>query len=205
VDCATGNAADQAVCDDPTTKALVESLVACQKAACAEPCTPPPPPDPTCNPITNQGCDEGSSCDFAFDNFGQPFFKCWALPAPTVAQCAVCDDKNTACLPGFTCFGTCAKFCCSDDECGSTACDFTQGAFGVGVCVDAMQDASCDAPAGWTSMGSCLMGWDAGAPPPPDGGSDASMDDGGSDASIEDAGSDASMDDGGSDAGDGGP
>ena len=52
-------------------------------------------------------------------------------------------------------------------------------------------------------MGSCLMGFDAGLPPAPDGGDDASTDAGG------DAGSDAATDDAGAmdagDAGDGGP
>jgi hypothetical protein len=212
LDCATGSAADPTVCNDPNTTALLNALLMCQDQSCKVPCTPPPPPDPTCNPITNQGCADGEACDFVFDQNGQGSFKCYGAPAPTEKQCAMCDDQNTACLPGFTCLGTCAKFCCSDSECGSHTCNFMNGAFGVGICADDQLNPWCDAPAGWTSMGSCLMGFDAGTPPLPDAGSDAAANDSGSDAAAaDDGGSDAGTDDGGgmdagtSDAGDAGP
>jgi hypothetical protein len=93
-------------------------------------------------------------------------------PPNNVDLCGPCDDKSTACLGGLTCLSSqCAKFCCADGDCGSGVCE-PIGSFGVGVCVTAasvdagMPAPSCDAPATSPSQGACVMGADAGAPPP---------------------------------------
>jgi hypothetical protein len=75
----------------------------------------------TCNPVTNEGCDEAASevCDVDIDNEG---FTCFGPPNGL----AVCDDCPGAgdayCGPGLTCDPfysfKCLRFCCEDTDCG---------------------------------------------------------------------------------------
>lgn len=83
-----------------------------------------------CNPITNAGCDGGAgeACDFN----NQTGVACYPPPPPnTTALCQLCDDQNTACLPGSSCQsatnGTmeCMRFCCDDTDCTPGHCDKT--------------------------------------------------------------------------------
>ena len=53
--------------------------------------------------------------------------------------------------------GSCARFCCTDGDCGTGTCDkMLTGDANVGVCVDAQQAAACDAPSTSPSNGSCV-------------------------------------------------
>jgi hypothetical protein len=137
-----------------------------------------------CNPVTNAGCKSGSACDYSTDSAGNVIgFRCYInqTPAPL---CGSCD--TVSCGGDTTCFyvdqtqttAACARYCCSDTDCGSGTCQFDDGATPptllfapaaptLGVCVasatvDAGPDAgaagvfSCDAPATAPSMGSCV-------------------------------------------------
>jgi hypothetical protein len=96
-----------------------------------------------CNPVTNAGCAAGSACDTSQDMNGNTVgFICYPPPPPiTVAVCGMCDDVNTACVPGATCFGTCAKYCCTDADCGEGTCStgggmaFAPAAPTLGICL----------------------------------------------------------------------
>lgn len=158
MDCATGGACDA------TNQTPADALSACATNSCATECgggggTPvdmvcaAPATAPSagscvtvdgtnnkCNPVTNQGCNTaaGEACDF-----GASGFECYAAPpANTEALCAACDITNgPACLPTSTCIdatagGTkCARFCCTDADCGAGKCDTTVTGGAPGVCV----------------------------------------------------------------------
>jgi hypothetical protein len=151
LDCVTGTAT---ACD-PTNKNAVDGFNACVTASCDTVCAAPAPPDATCsvpvpspsagacvtlnadilcNPVTNAACDTaaGEACDF-----GGTAFKCY--PAPnTINLCQACDATNGPfCKGGETCDnGVCAKFCCTNADCGAGMCDKT-GMFpgGAGECI----------------------------------------------------------------------
>jgi hypothetical protein len=63
---------------------------------------------------------------------------------------------------------TCARFCCTDADCGTGRCELDpQKAFGgalvntgdaVGICLAADNTPACDAPAVAASKGACLQG-----------------------------------------------
>jgi hypothetical protein len=92
-----------------------------------------------CNPLTNAGCDraKGESCDD--DDHGG--FGCYPGPN-TGKEGAKCDDK-VGCNAGFGCDtddddddeGECARFCCTNADCGSKKCTVRDKAFGsLGFC-----------------------------------------------------------------------
>lgn len=154
MDCATGGACD------PSNQTAADALASCASSSCAAECGPPtidpfctaPATAPSagscvtidatnlCNPVTNAGCNAaaGESCDFD----GAGGFKCWAPPpANTAALCAACDvTAGPACLPTSTCMATpagttaCARFCCTDADCGAGKCDTTITGGTPGVC-----------------------------------------------------------------------
>lgn len=139
---------DEDLCTDDNAEA-VDSLVACLNTACAEECGAAPPVEPTCdvpadppsagacvtlddaitcNPVTNEPCGAGEACDTNGDGY-----ECYEPPNDAVL-CEECGDNNF-CAGGLTCAGTCAKYCCTDEDCGAGICDFTTGVLGgVGVC-----------------------------------------------------------------------
>jgi hypothetical protein len=81
-----------------------------------------------CNPVTNGGCQAGYACDE--DGFGG--FDCFA-PPNTVPLCGSCAIDY--CQPGMTCTGNkCARFCCTDADCGCPGTCQPDG-FGGNVCV----------------------------------------------------------------------
>jgi hypothetical protein len=160
IDCATGGACDA------TNQTQADAVSACASSSCDAECNPPPPQfdmsctapatapsagscvtvDGTknkCNPITNQGCDTaaGEACDF-----GSAGFECYpSPPANTEALCAACDLTNgPACLPGSSCVNAigdagatkCARFCCTDADCGAGKCDTTTTGGAPGLCVN---------------------------------------------------------------------
>jgi len=135
-----------------------------------------------CNPVTNAGCKSGSACDYSTDDSGNVIgFRCYLAPN-AASLCGSCD--TVSCSAETTCFyfdpaqtmTACARYCCTDADCGSGTCQFDDGATPptllfapaaptLGVCVasasvDAGADAgaagvfSCDAPATSPSLGS---------------------------------------------------
>lgn len=91
-----------------------------------------------CNPVTNMGCDraKGEACDD--DDHGG--YACYAGPND-VAEGGACDDQ-AGCQGGLGCNmdeddddGVCARYCCSDAECGTKKCVTLRKAFGtLGFC-----------------------------------------------------------------------
>jgi hypothetical protein len=130
-----------------------------------------------CNPVTNAGCTGGASCDFSQDNTGATVgFTCTPPPA-SVALCGDCSFDN--CGPATTCYSPdgvqtlCARYCCSDADCGSggmckTTDDKGAALYGpvapmIGVCVVAgagdagtTGDVACTVPMTAPSMGGCV-------------------------------------------------
>lgn len=85
-----------------------------------------------CNPVTNVPCKASEACDFAPGGF-----RCYA-PPNDVAACGGCDGTNGPhCQGGFTCApgGSCAKFCCTDADCGASGhCAPLVAGVNAGVC-----------------------------------------------------------------------
>ncbi len=95
-----------------------------------------------CNPVKDAECNiaGGEACDAS--NASPNGFECFPPPNPT----AVCGDcTNDYCADGATCvvadgaasIGKCAKFCCTDADCGGAAgsCEKTfLGDPNVGLC-----------------------------------------------------------------------
>ena len=156
-DCAPCLAGDPACTQ---SGAAFDNLVACLSNGCGLECTPPAPPG--CNPVTGDPCDlaGGEACDLGSDGNGGSSFQCF--PAPNdAALCAACD--NTAgpfCQGGLHCdTNTCAKYCCSDADCGAgNVCDFVFAPdFAAGLCHDAVGGAAaCSAPKPSPSGGACM-------------------------------------------------
>jgi len=96
-------------------------------------CGAPSDTSGVCNPITNEGCAAGESCDISPNGF-----VCYDS-GNTHAICEDCGaaGDNVFCVEGLTCIGKCAKFCCDDGDCGDGTCQ--KGAFmanpEVGYCV----------------------------------------------------------------------
>jgi hypothetical protein len=83
-----------------------------------------------CNPVTNSGCTgEGEACDLSDNGF-----TCFGPPNET--PCGGSCDNSTGpfCLPGHVCLGSgmtkCARYCCTDADCGSGSCIDLSAAFG---------------------------------------------------------------------------
>ena len=106
-----------------------------------------------CHPVSNEGCEPGATCAVIPGGF-----RCLpdrAPPATTdpdagaaagagrippgtlCGACDVADVGGPTCTAGLHCVnGSCARFCCWDDDCGGAPCDRTFfGALGVGVCI----------------------------------------------------------------------
>jgi hypothetical protein len=91
-----------------------------------------------CNPLTNAGCDrtKGEACDD--DDRGG--FGCYPGPN-TGKEGGKCDDK-VGCTAGLGCDtdddddeGVCARFCCTNADCGAKKCTIRDTAFGsLGFC-----------------------------------------------------------------------
>ncbi len=82
-----------------------------------------------CKPVTNAGCKTGQACDISADMMGSVIgFICYD-PPNDAKICETCDgDKGPFCGGGLSCFSedqntsVCAKFCCSDADCGAGKC-----------------------------------------------------------------------------------
>jgi hypothetical protein len=106
-----------------------------------------------CNPVTNDGCSTGEECDINGDSSGNLIgFVCYP-PPNTATACQSCDptgQTGPTCVGGFTCpglntagtAGYCAKYCCTNADCGSGTCTTMSGgtaifgpiATSLGVC-----------------------------------------------------------------------
>jgi hypothetical protein len=97
-----------------------------------------------CNPVTNTGCTgANNACDYNTDNNGNLIgFVCFPNMTYSVAACGTCDPtyaKGPYCDVGYTCqplneagtIGVCARYCCTDADCGSGKCTTTVGDAGV--------------------------------------------------------------------------
>jgi hypothetical protein len=88
-----------------------------------------------CNPVTNDGCMAGETCDLNGN------FKCAALAGGEAALCGACDNANSQyCGLGMTCdsygdTGKCFRYCCTDADCGTGNTCIAYGALYVGVCM----------------------------------------------------------------------
>lgn len=151
-----------------------DNLVACLSNGCSTECTPPTPEG--CNPVSGEPCDgaAGQACDFGDTTTG---FACYDPPNDK-KLCEACDPNNGEfCANGMSCdvSGKCAKFCCSDDDCGAgNVCDILAdegytvgfchvkagggqgGGGGAGGAAPAGEPA-CDVPAVPPSGGSCVV------------------------------------------------
>ena len=102
-----------------------------------------------CNPVTNAPCAAGQACDITSASGSINGFACY--PGANAAKiCALCDDTNGPfCAGGLSCAAAsadlsgCARYCCTDADCGSGRCSkvdasgnalFGGVASGLGVC-----------------------------------------------------------------------
>jgi len=154
---------------DGALKDKFSAVTQCIKSKCGTDC---PPPD-TCNPVTHEGCSTvGSSCDLAYPGY----FQCYQPQGTPANLCEPCDFHDLPfCNSGLRCHPvskTCARYCCSDADCGTGRCETNQMlAFGaeigrpgnnVGICVNKdpmIQQPVCDAPMMAPSGGSCFAGF----------------------------------------------
>jgi hypothetical protein len=108
----------------------------------------------TCNPVTNAPCAVGQACDIKVDSSSEMVtgFACYDGPNDA-ALCAACSVTGGAsCGGGLSCANVsptwlaCARFCCSDADCGAGRCLTTDGqgrslfgtvASGLGLCAAA--------------------------------------------------------------------
>lgn len=165
VECARTHDTGSSACQDGATRAALGALSACLDARCASACAT----QDTCNPVTNGGCLNGAGCDLGAE---MPPFNFTCYPPPFGAGlCEACEPGSVNgpfCDPTLTCVRatkTCARFCCTDADCGSGTCEIDpmkafQGALAnagdhVGICLLGGQPA-CDAPATAPSKGTCV-------------------------------------------------
>jgi hypothetical protein len=159
-------------CASPPSLAPFQAILACMAQSCAAACAVAD----DCNPVNSAGCAPGEQCDADYPGV----FECAENEGSLAELCQPCDPVNSPyCDVGLHCFAgshTCARFCCTDADCGSGTCELDQTiAFTgplplttetVGVCVvmldggadggaDGGMASACDAPAVPPSNGSC--------------------------------------------------
>lgn len=150
-------------------KTTFDAISSCIKTKCSDSC----PPKDKCNPVTHAGCaNDGSSCDLTYPGF----FYCYDGPAAPAKLCDPCDfHVEPFCGSGLRCHPashTCARYCCSDADCGTGRCELDPIlAFGaeiprpdnkVGICVNKdpmILEPACDAPLVPMSDGTCFAGY----------------------------------------------
>jgi hypothetical protein len=147
-------------CTMPPSAAPFMALVSCLKQSCSPACDA----HDLCNPVTGQGC-AGAPCDGGYPGT----FSCGPIAGPAQPICGACDPFNGPfCGTNLHCAPTthtCARFCCTDADCGATGkCVLDQTVvFGqplpiskamVGICMNGSA-ADCTAPPMAASKGSC--------------------------------------------------
>ncbi len=153
---------------DGSLKQTFGALTQCMNTKCADKC----PPADRCNPVTNNGCAMDDWCDIAYPGS----FACFSSSNTLATLCQACDlNVGPLCAAGMRCHPTakkCAKYCCTDADCGTGRCELDQmTVFGVelpmtnavGLCMDdadpMVVTPACDAPATPMSDGSCFTGY----------------------------------------------
>jgi hypothetical protein len=150
-------------CSMPPSQVPFQAMVACMNTSCATACAM----TDGCNPVNGSGCPD-DVCDADYPGV----YECAVNDGTLSKLCEACDNVNSPyCGAGLHCYpssSTCARFCCTDADCGTGRCELDQTkAFGgpvplskevVGLCVtmDGM-GAACDAPAVPPSGGSCAQ------------------------------------------------
>jgi hypothetical protein len=165
--CLASHAIDSAACQESATRTALAALTTCLDTRCKQACAALD----TCNPVTNDGCSNGAGCDLGTET---PPFNFTCYPPPFGAKlCEPCNPDSASgpfCDATLTCdftTKTCARFCCTDADCGTGTCELDpQKAFDgalanmgdkVGICRSGGAP-SCDAPAVAPSKGACLSG-----------------------------------------------
>lgn len=155
-------------CASPPTAGVLQALDECLKSECPAECAPAD----QCNPVTVNGCPAGGTdCDLVYPGI----FVCLPPFGTPAAICEACNNLNGPyCGGGLHCFAesnTCARYCCSDADCGVGRCELDPlKAFGaplavagdaVGLCVNmaAGMGPACDAPQVSPSGGACFAGF----------------------------------------------
>jgi hypothetical protein len=148
-DCVTNHNA--AGCHEPTAHALYYAIGECAQTNCEAECIQEPV-EPACegvpeeapsagacveiaggdecNPVTNEGCDTeaGEACDS-----GEDGFMCYPPPNEN-ALCTECSEDAGFCAPGHVCVGgLCARWCCTDQDCGDDGVCSGEG--NIGYCI----------------------------------------------------------------------
>lgn len=119
------------VCNSGLTGEVFGRLTSCLRTKCPQECGG----SSYCNPVTHAGCQpDGSQCEFFYPGI----FDC-IPPFGTPAQiCQSCNFTNGPyCGSGLRCDVTslqCARYCCSDADCGTGHCELNQDlVFGFGT------------------------------------------------------------------------
>lgn len=88
-----------------------------------------------CNPVTDQGCANNEDCDIAQGGDG---FQCYPQGSVTIRG-ACAPENGLHCTGGFVCItdptGTCARYCCTDADCGSGSVCHQLDASAASICV----------------------------------------------------------------------
>lgn len=106
-----------AAADGPTTDAEDPDSATPLPASCVKPGSVMI----QCDPMTNDGCTEGTTCDMAKNDQGYGFV---CFPTGTVEEGGACNGVSGPwCKPTLHC-GTdkCVKFCCTAAECPGSSC-----------------------------------------------------------------------------------
>ena len=126
----------------------------------------------SCNPVTNDGCLEGETCDTDYEHLA---FICYG-GSNTLEPCASCGPQKAYCKSGTTCVGAkCLTYCCDDGDCAEGAtCDTKMlpkfgtgqvglcrvfadaGSGGAGGAAPKDPEPDCKAPLTAPSQGSCV-------------------------------------------------
>jgi hypothetical protein len=136
---------EDGVCDDPTGNGSCAAGTDNRDCQCVARL-----PDSTCDPVSQCGCTSGSTCFASLVEGSLVKWHAECAQAGTAGVGGTCSSQS-ACGPGLFCDGltnTCAKYCGSDTDCGSGACNFITDQSGAvfGHCRDACKagdDSSC--------------------------------------------------------------
>jgi hypothetical protein len=85
-----------------------------------------------CNPVTNEPCASGQTCDTTADSSGNINGLACYSGENTATLCSACSvTQGPLCAGGLACadvgsaLTACARFCCTDADCGSGRCAHT--------------------------------------------------------------------------------
>jgi hypothetical protein len=155
-------------CNTGQTGEYFGALTSCMKTNCAAECSD----ENDCNPITHSNCaQDGSQCEFFYPGI----FFCIPPEGTPALLCESCNfTKGPYCGSGLRCEVNslkCARYCCTNADCGTGVCELNQNAVlgfstldptdMVGLCM-AMAPGTgpaCDAPFPPPSGGTCFAGF----------------------------------------------